>query len=180
MNYAELKDQRVALIMKGNTDPLYKVGQEYDELDLLTLREMLEMFPEEELKELGRAVVEVMRKYAIERFKRERDSEGRAIFSEAYKDFTIRTINFGVLYERMLFKKARERDYEDGFLDKSVEVLQFTVRTQNVLKAESIISVRDLVQKSARDLLRVCNFGRQSLREVEEMLAKHGLCLRST
>lgn len=56
-----------------------------------------------------------------------------------------------------------------------VESLDLSVRSQNCLKNENIIYVGDLVTKSEFTMLRTPNFGRKSLTEMKEILARMGL-----
>ncbi len=60
-------------------------------------------------------------------------------------------------------------------LIESVEQLQLTVRSTNCLKQENIYYVGDLVQRTESELLRTPNFGKKSLIEIKESLARHGL-----
>lgn len=53
-----------------------------------------------------------------------------------------------------------------------VENLELSVRSQNCLKNENIIYVGDLITKSELEMLRTPNFGRKSLSEIKEVLAK--------
>ena len=63
----------------------------------------------------------------------------------------------------------------DAILDKRIEELDLSVRSTNCLKNASILSLRDLVQRSEREMLETKNFGRKSLDEVQELLASLGL-----
>ena len=56
-----------------------------------------------------------------------------------------------------------------------VEALDLSVRSQNCLKNDNIIYVGDLVTKSEFDMLRTPNFGRKSLTEMKEVLARMNL-----
>mgnify|MGYP006279493599 CR=1 FL=1 len=60
---------------------------------------------------------------------------------------------------------------------KPVDNLELTVRTYNCLKAESIFTVGELVQRTELELLRMPNFGKKSLSEVKEVLQSYGLKL---
>ncbi len=52
-----------------------------------------------------------------------------------------------------------------------------SVRTWNCLNNSDLLLIDRLLEKSPVELLRQPNFGRKSLREVEELLAQHGLVL---
>ena len=58
---------------------------------------------------------------------------------------------------------------------KKVEELELSVRSANCLKNDNIIYIGDLVQKTEAEMLRTPNFGRKSLNEIKEVLAKMGI-----
>jgi len=60
-------------------------------------------------------------------------------------------------------------------LDKSVEELELSVRSSNCLRAAEIKSIGDLVQKSEPEMLKYRNFGRKSLKEIQDILGEMGL-----
>lgn len=62
-------------------------------------------------------------------------------------------------------------------LDSSIDELDVSVRTYNVLKSLKIKTVRDVVKCTEWQLLRERNFGRKSLRELNFELATHGFRL---
>ncbi|HEX8915808.1 MAG TPA: DNA-directed RNA polymerase subunit alpha [Humisphaera sp.] len=62
-------------------------------------------------------------------------------------------------------------------LNMTVQELDLSVRANNCLESAKIGTVRDLVQKSDADLLKVRSFGKTSLREVKRKLADMGLSL---
>jgi len=49
------------------------------------------------------------------------------------------------------------------------------VRSSNCLRAAEIKSIGDLVQKSESEMLKYRNFGRKSLKEIQDLLAESGL-----
>lgn len=55
--------------------------------------------------------------------------------------------------------------------------LKLSVRSSNCLKDAAIKTVRDLVQKTEKEMSEYRNFGKKSLAEVEEVLAEMGLSL---
>jgi DNA-directed RNA polymerase subunit alpha len=63
------------------------------------------------------------------------------------------------------------------YLNKSVDELELSVRSANCLKNAGIRTIRDLVQKSERDMLETKNFGRKSLNEIRDILRPMGLSL---
>ncbi|MGH7213968.1 MAG: DNA-directed RNA polymerase subunit alpha [Tepidisphaeraceae bacterium] len=62
-------------------------------------------------------------------------------------------------------------------LNMTVQELDLSVRANNCLESAKIQTVRDLVQKTDADLLKVRSFGKTSLREVKRKLADMGLSL---
>ena len=62
-------------------------------------------------------------------------------------------------------------------LDLPVSALELSVRAYNCLDAEGIKSLRDLVVRDEADLLKVRNFGRTTLDEIEQRLETLGLTL---
>lgn len=62
-------------------------------------------------------------------------------------------------------------------LNMTVQELDLSVRANNCLESAKIATVRDLVQKTDSDLLKVRSFGKTSLREVKRKLADMGLSL---
>ncbi len=60
-------------------------------------------------------------------------------------------------------------------LDKSVEELELSVRSSNCLRAAELKSIGELVQKGEAEMLKFRNFGRKSLKEIQDILAEMGL-----
>lgn len=60
-------------------------------------------------------------------------------------------------------------------LDKSVEELELSVRSSNCLRAAEIKTIGDLVQKGEPEMLKFRNFGRKSLKEIQDILGEMGL-----
>ncbi len=65
----------------------------------------------------------------------------------------------------------------DPVLMRPIDELELTVRSTNCLKAESILYVGDLVQRSEVELLKTPNLGKKSLTEIKEVLKVHELSL---
>jgi DNA-directed RNA polymerase subunit alpha len=63
----------------------------------------------------------------------------------------------------------------DALLDTNVEELELSVRSANCLKNAGIRTLRELVQKTEKDMLETKNFGRKSLNEIKEILREKGL-----
>ena len=60
-------------------------------------------------------------------------------------------------------------------LEKSVEELELSVRSSNCLRAAEIKTIGDLVQKSEPEMLKYRNFGRKSLKEIQDILSEMNL-----
>ena len=60
-------------------------------------------------------------------------------------------------------------------LEKPVDELELSVRSSNCLRAAEIKSIGDLVQKSEPEMLKYRNFGRKSLKEIQDILGEMGL-----
>ena len=60
-------------------------------------------------------------------------------------------------------------------LFRSVDELEFSVRSQNCLQNADIKYIGELVQKSEQDMLQTKNFGHKSLNEIKEILKEMGL-----
>jgi len=67
--------------------------------------------------------------------------------------------------------KGEEVDELTEHLNKSVDELDLSVRSQNCLNNANIKYIGQLVQKSENDMLRTKNFGRKSLKELKELLS---------
>ena len=63
------------------------------------------------------------------------------------------------------------------YLNRSVDELELSVRSANCLKNAGIRTIRDLVQRSEKDMLETKNFGRKSLNEIKDILRPMGLNL---
>jgi DNA-directed RNA polymerase subunit alpha len=62
-------------------------------------------------------------------------------------------------------------------LNRTVTTLEFSVRTDNMLRNAEVEYIGQLVQKSEAQILRLPNAGRKSLNEIKENLAALGLYL---
>ena len=62
-------------------------------------------------------------------------------------------------------------------LFRSVDELEFSVRSQNCLQNADIKYIGELVQKSEQEMLKTKNFGRKSLNEIKEFLHEMNLSL---
>ena len=77
-----------------------------------------------------------------------------------------------------------------GFVEQTNEIenveatntgnVPFTVRAYNCLRAEGIETIGDLLKYSERDLCRIPNMGRKSIKDIKEVLASMNLLLRQS
>lgn len=68
----------------------------------------------------------------------------------------------------------------DDLLDRSIDVLQLSARVRNTFREERIDTIRDILDKSESQFLRMSNFGMKSLNEIKEAIAKYDLHLVQT
>jgi DNA-directed RNA polymerase subunit alpha len=74
--------------------------------------------------------------------------------------------------------EVEEKSQEiDPVLLRPIDDLELTVRSANCLKAESILYIGDLVQRTEVELLKTPNLGKKSLTEIKDVLASHDLSL---
>ncbi|HOD32083.1 MAG: DNA-directed RNA polymerase subunit alpha [Acidobacteria bacterium ADurb.Bin340] len=64
-----------------------------------------------------------------------------------------------------------------NLLGKSVEELELSVRANNCLRNANITTIGELVQKTEAELMKTKNFGKKSLQEIKDELARIGLSL---
>jgi DNA-directed RNA polymerase subunit alpha len=60
-------------------------------------------------------------------------------------------------------------------LNRSVDELELSVRSQNCLNRANIKKIYEMVQRSEAEMLKTRNFGKKSLNEIKEVLEKMGL-----
>ena len=64
---------------------------------------------------------------------------------------------------------------QDLFAKPIEDLAELSVRSRNSLQKENIQTLGDLVQKSEEEMLGIENFGKKSLKEIEDFLEEHGL-----
>ena len=80
---------------------------------------------------------------------------------------------------RMLVEEEPETPQPGGEMANIlIEELELGVRSYNCLKRVGVETIGDLISKSEDDLAAIPNFGKKSVEEVKENLARHGLALR--
>jgi DNA-directed RNA polymerase subunit alpha len=71
---------------------------------------------------------------------------------------------------------VEEEEYDEEFermrelLNRSVDELELSVRSSNCLTSANLRTIGELVQKSESEMLKQRNFGRKSLKEIQEIL----------
>jgi DNA-directed RNA polymerase subunit alpha len=79
----------------------------------------------------------------------------------------------------MAAEAAKEPEVElsglDTLLGKEIDELDLSVRSANCLKNADIHTLRDLVLRTEKDMMETKNFGRKSLEELQDLLARLGL-----
>jgi len=83
-----------------------------------------------------------------------------------------------VLEEEEEAEVPEEEEAVNKVLAWPIEEMEFSVRTFNCLKKESVNAVGELVQRTEGELLDIRNFGKRSLEEVIQKLAQFDLQLR--
>jgi len=79
--------------------------------------------------------------------------------------------------QKELDEPAPEKDGLERQLDRPVADLELSVRSANCLQAQSLQTLRELVQKTEAELLGLRNFGKTSLDEIKGKLSGIGLSL---
>lgn len=70
------------------------------------------------------------------------------------------------------------REIKDLGEDDSIDNLDLTVRAENVLKSEGILTITELVERTKYDILKIPNCGMRTLKEIVTALHKRGQTLR--
>jgi len=81
------------------------------------------------------------------------------------------------LQEEEADSESEEISALDAVLSKKIDELDLSVRSVNSLKNANILTLRELVRKSEKDMLETKNFGKKSLEEVLDVLSTLGLSL---
>ncbi len=84
--------------------------------------------------------------------------------------FTKSTETVNLLLNTEISKEDKEKFLDTPFVD-----IDLSVRSLNCLKASDIQTPRDLTKYTVADFARFRNFGRKSLKEIEDLMAKHGI-----
>lgn len=74
-------------------------------------------------------------------------------------------------------QKNREDDELQRMLDRPLSDLELSVRARNCLDSANLVSLRDLVELSEAEVMKLKNLGKTSLTEIKSRLAERGLVL---
>ena len=87
-------------------------------------------------------------------------------------------VGFGELTEEITEKEESKEEKERADkLNMPITELELSVRSSNCLREAKIKTIGDLVNKSEMEMLKYRNFGKKSLSEISEILAKMGINL---
>ncbi len=100
-----------------------------------------------------------------------------ALSSKIIRDQMTVFLNFEEEEEPIKEEETQKQEKWSANLYRPVEELELSVRSANCLQNANIQFIWELVQKTEGEMLRTKNFGRKSLNEIKEMLAKMGLSL---
>jgi len=74
-------------------------------------------------------------------------------------------------------REEKEKSEKEKILNKTIEELDFSVRSYNCLKKSNVNTLRDLVNYSPMEVIKIKNLGKKSLDEIKEKMAKYGFVL---
>ena len=77
----------------------------------------------------------------------------------------------------LISREEKENNEKEKILNKSIEELDFSVRSYNCLKKSNINTLRDLVNYSPMEVIKIKNLGKKSLDEIKEKITKYGFVL---
>ncbi len=87
-------------------------------------------------------------------------------------------INFEAIEEVVMPGVAEPISPEEEALLKTVESLDFSIRSLNCLQSAEIATIGQLLTYSKDDLMKIKNFGKKSLTEISEKLAMYDLKIK--
>ena len=77
----------------------------------------------------------------------------------------------------LISKEEKEKSEKEKILNKTIEELDFSVRSYNCLKKSNVNTLRDLVNYSPMEVIKIKNLGKKSLEEIKEKITKYGFVL---
>jgi len=77
----------------------------------------------------------------------------------------------------LMSKEEKEKSENEKILNKTIEELDFSVRSYNCLKKSNVNTLKDLVNYSPMEVIKIKNLGKKSLDEIKEKITKYGFVL---
>ncbi len=77
----------------------------------------------------------------------------------------------------LISEEEREKSEKEKILNKTIEELDFSVRSYNCLKKSGINTLRDVINYSPEEVIKIKNLGKKSLDEIKEKMNKYGFTL---
>lgn len=81
------------------------------------------------------------------------------------------------LASELISEEEKEKSEKEKILNKTIEELDFSVRSYNCLKKSSINTLKDLIKYSPEEIIKIKNLGKKSLDEIKEKINKYGFIL---
>jgi DNA-directed RNA polymerase subunit alpha len=81
------------------------------------------------------------------------------------------------LTSELVSEEEKEKSEKENILNKTIEELDFSVRSYNCLKKSSINTLKDLIKYSPEEIIKIKNLGKKSLDEIKEKINKYGFIL---
>lgn len=81
------------------------------------------------------------------------------------------------LASELVSEEEKEKSEKEKILNKTIEELDFSVRSYNCLKKSSINTLKDLIKYSPEEIIKIKNLGKKSLDEIKEKINKYGFIL---
>jgi DNA-directed RNA polymerase subunit alpha len=81
------------------------------------------------------------------------------------------------LTSELVSEEEKEKSEKEKILNKTIEELDFSVRSYNCLKKSSINTLKDLIKYSPEEIIKIKNLGKKSLDEIKEKINKYGFIL---
>jgi len=81
------------------------------------------------------------------------------------------------LASELVSEVEKEKSEKEKILNKTIEELDFSVRSYNCLKKSSINTLKDLIKYSPEEIIKIKNLGKKSLDEIKEKINKYGFIL---
>jgi DNA-directed RNA polymerase subunit alpha len=77
-------------------------------------------------------------------------------------------------------EEENENNEQKKLLEKSIEELDFSVRSYNCLKKSDINTFGEIVNKTEEEIMGIKNLGKKSFEEIKEKVKEYGLTLKDT